>query len=355
MATTATYSTFPKEFNHNFLRDINREFIYIIVVCYAIALTGCFVMSQTSIDLSDIEKASELPALSVPANVDIQTSQNKAEKPKDEPAAQSGQQGAVGAGDIANHAAQVGRASKAAANAFAALGSVGVFKQAGVGGGGGGGSGGGGGGGSGGFGGGAGLGGTGGGGGGYGVGAGLGGIASGGDLSQMNVIGVNARDAQLAQKLGAGGKYIEGAIGKGKIDLATMSPADVENLISRARVQSRAPVSVLSSTGAAPTAKGRTASDVQNKMGGFANQIRSCYQTYLRRDPNLSGEVAFSFTIKPNGTVSKVQITSDNWSDSNYGKQVETCIRERVQTWKFDAVAPTAGDLTVNYSYVFTR
>ncbi len=344
--------TFPKELERHILRDIDREFIYIIVVCYLLALAGCFIMSQTTIDLSAYEKLQELPTVSVPANVEISSQQSTVDLKKlDKNESQIHQQGT--ASEISSHASLVNQVGKTLGTALTNIGSTTVFHQAGGRGFGNGNSSGG----WNGWGGGPGLGGN-----GSGTGTGYGNNAPGliagtfgNDLTKLNYIGVNTNDAKTLERLGAGGVYIEGKIGHGKIDIASLTPAEIENLIASAKVQPRSAIKILNSTGTIPTAKGRTAADVQSKMQMHSGQIKACYTTVLRHDPNLNGEVAFSFTIKPNGTVSNIQIISDNWSDNQLGNRVETGMRERIATWKFDPVTPNSGDLTVNYSYIFTR
>jgi hypothetical protein len=340
---------FPKELERHVLRDINRELIYIIIICYTLALTACFVMSQISIDLTNWEQNQALPNITVPANVEITPIQSKVDKTL-QPKNISRNNGVL---DLVSHISNVKRTGQELNSALSNIGSIAFFKQAGgqqAGTGGNGTM----------------LGNS-----GWGGGSGLGrngngnntgmnapGLVAnsvGADLSRINVIGVNAGDAQKANRLDASGVYIEGKLEKSKIDLASLSPTEVENLIANAKVQPRLIAKVVGSQGEIPTAKGRTAEDVQAKMQSYSMQIKACYTSVLRRDPNLIGEVAFSFTIKPNGTVANIQITSDSWSDSALGKQVETGMRERIANWKFDAVAPMAGDLTVNYSYLFTR
>ncbi len=345
---------FPKEFERHFLKDLDKELLGIIVVLYSICLIGCTVMSQIDLNITEQDiSIPGLPPVTVPTNVEV-TKQMSTPEPKapvtvSDAGEATGGKGGTGGAD---HGAVLGNVKAGAAKGYAAVGAVGVFRQAGGGGGGGGGGFGGGGGG---FGGGAGMGGygSGGGGGGYGV-AGLGGTGSGADLSKLNVLGTGAREAAMAQKLGPGGKYVAQAAAGGKLRLTDLKPEDIDAIVRKAQVRvSNAPG--ISGAQKATSAKGRAAADIQSKVSGYSNQIKTCFQTFLRRDPNLAGEVRFAFTIKPNGTVSSAKINESNWSDTSLGRQVESCIRERVQSWRFDQIDPSSGDITVNYSYVFSR
>jgi len=74
--------------------------------------------------------------------------------------------------------------------------------------------------------------------------------------------------------------------------------------------------------------------------------IRTCYQRQLRRDPTLGGQVVVRFKIVPDGTVARAEIAESSLGDVN----VESCIREEVQTWTF-AEPEGGGHVIVNYPF----
>ena len=77
------------------------------------------------------------------------------------------------------------------------------------------------------------------------------------------------------------------------------------------------------------------------------NEIRSCYNEGLTRDPNLSGRVVLKFTIKPDGKVRSAVVSSNDSGDSAVGK----CMAKVAKNWKFPKV-PGGGDVVVSYPFV---
>ena len=74
-------------------------------------------------------------------------------------------------------------------------------------------------------------------------------------------------------------------------------------------------------------------------------QIQSCYERVLKRNPNLSGKVAVSWRIRPDGGVSSVRIVKDTVKDA----ELRECIRGKVSRWSF----PKTGGGVVRAKKVF--
>lgn len=341
----STVMTFPRELEFQFWRDTDREFLIISIVGYIVILGLFALMAAIGSDYSDEHARRTLEKLYQIKPVVVQKTTTAPTKMKEEKvevkeetgrtkeiASRTAEKKEMSAADrAARRAAEAGARERAAGAAVNAAQSVGIFKQAGVRGGIGGGRGG-------------------------GAVEGLStGAGSGADANKLSGLGVSGSDLAGAKALRSGGKLIEGGGGKGgRLNLSQMSTADIENLIKAVSVKAvSAPQ--LGGSGKAMSAKGRSSGDISSKVSGYSNQIKACFQQFLRRDPNLEGQISFSFTIKANGTVSGVRMTNSQWSDSGLGRQVESCVRERVQTWKFDQIDPASGDITVNYSYVFSR
>ncbi len=80
------------------------------------------------------------------------------------------------------------------------------------------------------------------------------------------------------------------------------------------------------------------------------SEVRFCYEKGLQKNPRLSGRVSMKFMIGPNGRVTTAQIGN---SSLNY-QPSETCIRDRLKTWKFPE--PQGGvTVKVNYPFVLRR
>lgn len=80
------------------------------------------------------------------------------------------------------------------------------------------------------------------------------------------------------------------------------------------------------------------------------SEVRFCYEKGLQKNPRLSGRVSMKFMIGPNGRVTVAQIGN---SSLNY-QPSETCIRDRLKTWKFPE--PQGGvTVKVNYPFVLRR
>lgn len=74
--------------------------------------------------------------------------------------------------------------------------------------------------------------------------------------------------------------------------------------------------------------------------------MRACYETGLKKNPGLGGQVTMNFEINGAGDLNfaKVQKTSlDN-------AEVENCISQKMMTWKFPK---PRGGVAVKVSYPF--
>ncbi|MDK9698733.1 MAG: AgmX/PglI C-terminal domain-containing protein [bacterium] len=336
---------FPRELEHQLWRDTDKELIVISIVAYVVTIGFYGIMSALGMQYTLEHAQKKLDQLyQVKPAVIAQRQAARKEQPKEEGrqeetertkeiASRTTEKKEMSAAErSARRQSEAGARERSAGAAVAAAQSVGIFKQAGV------------------------KGGIGGGGRGGGAVEGLStGAGAGVDANKLSGLGVSGSDLAGAKKLRAGGALIEGGGGTGgRLNLSSMSSADIENLIKRASVKVTGAPS-LSGSEKAKGASARSAGAISGKVSGYGVNVKACYQQFLRQDPNLAGTVRFAFTIKANGTVSGVKITDSDWTDTALGRRVEGCIRERVQSWKFDQIEAASGDLTVNYSYVFSR
>ena len=85
---------------------------------------------------------------------------------------------------------------------------------------------------------------------------------------------------------------------------------------------------------------------VHTTIRAHVGDIRTCYQTGLKRNPALEGRVLVLFRIDPMGDVVHAQAQSSTLGDQG----VESCILAAVRRWKFDK---PEGDVPVTITYPF--
>ncbi len=96
------------------------------------------------------------------------------------------------------------------------------------------------------------------------------------------------------------------------------------------------------------TVKGSLDKDIIRRIvRAHINEVRSCYNAGLLKDPSLSGKVSVQFTIAPTGKVAVAVVSSSTVSD----KDVGNCIAKAVKRWKFPKPAG-GGNVVVTYPFV---
>lgn len=346
----AAVSAFPKHLERNWFREKmeeDRDFIIIFFLGYLLVITFFGVMGSLQwreMTLEDAQKHLDklYSVKTTPTTFARRQAMQAGKKEEETKTVDEGRQAetrgrteekkVLSAEERrARREAAAGAMSAQIGSAIDAASSVGIFRRAGAGGGGKGGR-------------------------GAGAVAGLStGAGSGADMKGLAGLGVSGQDLENAQRLRGSGSLIEGGGGTGgRLNLRDMKPEEIEALIKRASVKAvGAPV--VAGSEKAKVAKGRTTEDLSRQISSYSNQVKACFQQFLRQDPNLAGTVRLSFTIKPNGTTSAVRVNESNWNDMSLGNRVNACIVQRAQSWKFEQIEATSGDLTVNYTYVFSR
>ncbi len=77
-------------------------------------------------------------------------------------------------------------------------------------------------------------------------------------------------------------------------------------------------------------------------------RIQFCYDTQLRRNPNLSGKVLVNFSISGNGRISTVKIKTPKFR----GTYLEGCVRKTMKIWRFPKFS--GEPIEVDYPFIFT-
>ncbi|MFV8756663.1 AgmX/PglI C-terminal domain-containing protein [Nannocystaceae bacterium ST9] len=84
---------------------------------------------------------------------------------------------------------------------------------------------------------------------------------------------------------------------------------------------------------------------VRRIVRAHINEVRSCYNAGLTKNPNLEGRVLIKFTIIPNGKVSSAMVEENTTKESSVGD----CIAKAVKRWSF----PKASKGTAIVTYPF--
>jgi hypothetical protein len=85
---------------------------------------------------------------------------------------------------------------------------------------------------------------------------------------------------------------------------------------------------------------------VQATIAKYLSQVRACYETGLKRNPGLGGQVTMAFEIGGEGDLNSSKVQKTSLDDV----QVEECISQRMMTWKFPK---PRGGVSVKVSYPF--
>lgn len=85
---------------------------------------------------------------------------------------------------------------------------------------------------------------------------------------------------------------------------------------------------------------------VQATIAKYLNQVRACYESGLKRNPGLGGQVTMAFEIGGAGDLNYAKVQKTSLDDS----EVEQCISQRMMTWKFPK---PRGGVAVKVSYPF--
>jgi pSer/pThr/pTyr-binding forkhead associated (FHA) protein len=100
--------------------------------------------------------------------------------------------------------------------------------------------------------------------------------------------------------------------------------------------------------------KGTVTGDIDKDMirrivRAHLNEVRSCYNAGLSRNPNLEGRVTVQFAIIGTGTVSSAVVQENTTKDDS----TASCIAKAVKRWKFPRVGK-GGTALVSYPFLLT-
>ncbi len=165
-------------------------------------------------------------------------------------------------------------------------------------------------------------------------------------VSGLQTATSSSRRSQLgARKMGSGvsgtagiDDLIEGGVGQtGSKSIARRGNFSIK--MEKGSVSGRASKSTSRST----EAIGRVVTQHQDA-------IENCYRKEARLNPNLKGSIRLQFTIQPNGRVSRVRIVQSTLKN----RKVESCVKRRVNSWRFQPINPKEGSVTFRQKFIFS-
>ena len=173
------------------------------------------------------------------------------------------------------------------------------------------------------------------------------GLANAGDLVSGTAALQQATGRGQRSRVAKGGGF-GGEVGETGID-ELISGTGVSGGASVAR---RGSIQLAQGTEVSGTGAGASQRDPE-VVDAVINQnkasVEYCYQSQLKLDPNLRGEIFLSFDILPTGKVGGVKILNSSMNNS----KVEQCIIRSVRRWSFPQLSGGGGIVTIKTKFIF--
>lgn len=180
-------------------------------------------------------------------------------------------------------------------------------------------------------------------------------VTSGGAVSTKGLVGmVTGKAAENVKKLktggaggataGSGGVNLQGALTD--VDTRAGGGGTVGALLEGA-------VQTYDRSGKFAGESARSSSALRSVINGYSAGLKDCYERQLQRDKTLKGSVLAKFTIKADGSVADVEMSQANWSDPTAGRRVESCLKQKISSWRFDPIDPKLGDFKMGQKMAF--
>lgn len=177
-----------------------------------------------------------------------------------------------------------------------------------------------------------------------------------------NMMGPEAADSYGVGGLGligtgrGGGNDAAGLIGMSRVGLLGHGPGDGgtyvgpggdSNTTSFTRRKRRVPIANI---GRAKVDGDIDRDLIRRIVRSHINEVRSCYNAGLTRNPNLSGRVMIQFSIVGSGKVGRAVVQQNTTKD----KSVANCIAQAVKRWKFPRTG-NGGTALVSYPFKLSQ
>jgi hypothetical protein len=175
------------------------------------------------------------------------------------------------------------------------------------------------------------------------------GLANAGDLvagtAALQAATGRGQRTRIAKGGGFGG---DGTVGEGGID-ELISGTGVSGGAAVAR---RGSIQLAKGTEVSGAGSGASQRD-PDVIDAIINQnkasVEYCYQSQLKLNPDMRGEIMLSFDILPTGKVGGVKIQNTSLNNS----KVEQCIIRSIRRWSFPQLASNQGIVTIRTKFIF--
>jgi TonB family protein len=165
------------------------------------------------------------------------------------------------------------------------------------------------------------------------------------DLSGAAASGAGVTAGTGDLKVGGGGGAIQGGgkgPGLGGLGGGTRGSGDGSAGTERKVEGPKADAQVGGSTASVPI------SDADRVIAGLRGRFRTCYQTGLNSDPNMSGKVIITAKVDPNGEVSSASVTQN----TGLSPAVASCIANVVKRAQFNPPGGSGSTLNIPVTFV---
>ena len=132
---------------------------------------------------------------------------------------------------------------------------------------------------------------------------------------------------------------------------AFLAGSDLNEMLSEATLK-LSPVAISTST-KKTSSSGRSQAAISQIILANKNQVHYCYWSFKRRDSSLKGRIVVEITIAPIGEVIRVRFRSSNWERNPLRKDVEKCITNIIKQWRFEPIDNSEGNVTARATFIF--
>ncbi len=180
-----------------------------------------------------------------------------------------------------------------------------------------------------------------------------GGSGGSGDIKDALALVGDAGGVARVKQLRGGGAISEDI---GDFDISDLrgflsDPSNLDAMLREAKIK-LSKKSITARGGLGTKRKQRSPGVVSQKIQQNKNQVVYCYWTYKRRDSSLKGQVMIEFTIAPNGNVTAVNFRKSKWGGNPLRKDVERCIKNVIMQWRFAPIDKKDGDVKFTTTFM---
>jgi len=171
-----------------------------------------------------------------------------------------------------------------------------------------------------------------------------------GDLGEvLSGVGglATAQSSGQRSRLGSrGGGRVSGSADVNEL-LSGIGSAGSANIGRQGSISMALDAAAVSGTGS--KAANRSSEELSRVINSHNDAIEYCFKKESKLNPNLKGDIQVEFTVGFDGRVKGVRVVRSSLRNKN----VENCISQRIRGWRFKPIDRTEGDVAVRQKYIF--